>query len=314
MKNQPIIHQSGNTIYNIHRINGNVYYSDNEPLEHFLTDIPAPPDHIIGRQQDLTTIAEKLDTHKRLLLVNGIGGMGKTTVAEEYVQQHKAAYDHIVWLRHLSTFPEAVLNSLNLKRFAWQKHEDETLEAFANRILLQLKNTEGNNLLIIDGWDDPQAIHEWQDRLNLPNWQVLITTRSQPTGIQIHHIGQLPKDEALQLFALRYYDDEIQAGSKSLEKDDLLQDLLQEEGNDQLPELLEYISYHTLTIELLAKTLANTPFIDNVNHLLERLKNNEWDDGDLMVDIRTKHSKEEVQVYQHLLNTFNLVNLKDYGQ
>ncbi|MEL6945170.1 MAG: hypothetical protein AAFO82_21170, partial [Bacteroidota bacterium] len=67
-------------------IGGNLYVGNvthnygKKQIEKYLTIPPFQSDFFIGREQDLTAIHEKLfQGDNLLLLVNGRGGMGKTT-------------------------------------------------------------------------------------------------------------------------------------------------------------------------------------------------------------------------------------------
>ncbi len=53
---------------------------------------------IVGRTQELADVRRNLLAGRATVLVNGIGGIGKTTVARKYVELHWDEYRHIAWL------------------------------------------------------------------------------------------------------------------------------------------------------------------------------------------------------------------------
>ncbi|MBL7787869.1 MAG: hypothetical protein JNM36_18320 [Chitinophagales bacterium] len=53
------------------------------PTPHHIGDQWQPNTIFFGRTQDMETITEQLRTSKALLLLNGIGGMGKTALANQ---------------------------------------------------------------------------------------------------------------------------------------------------------------------------------------------------------------------------------------
>ena len=102
IQNSAIIDGNGSAIFQgIHNspINISLALSDPQVLATLAQQIlqqsqnPKPPHHIgdqwqpntifFGRTQDMETITEQLRTSKALLLLNGIGGMGKTALANQ---------------------------------------------------------------------------------------------------------------------------------------------------------------------------------------------------------------------------------------
>ncbi|MEY2834377.1 MAG: hypothetical protein RLZZ557_39, partial [Bacteroidota bacterium] len=62
-------------------------------------DIPAlDPAEVVGRERELRDLRELLLNRHDALLVNGLGGIGKTTLARAYVHAHLDDYQHIAWV------------------------------------------------------------------------------------------------------------------------------------------------------------------------------------------------------------------------
>ncbi len=280
--------QQANNIYNIGNIQNAKFEDKKAPLPSKLTPIPAPPKYFIGRDEEMQTLQDRLSKEKVLLLVSGMGGIGKTALAQTYAEQHAPNYVHTAWLHYLTDLPQALQSSLKNLPADWQLQEKEPPQEYAQRILHKMANLPGPNLLIIDGWDNEKEINTYREHLNLPNWTLLITTRVQDSLMEQYTIGQLAKDKAIELF---------------------LHHAPKAKGDTQVPELLELIGYHTLMIELLAKTYQANIFLDTIADMLKPLKEYDWEDTDLKINVSTDHAKEEVQVYKHLLATFKMAGL-----
>ncbi|RMG60705.1 MAG: CHAT domain-containing protein, partial [Bacteroidetes bacterium] len=64
-----------------------------------LTPLPLiNPQDVIGRDDDLQELEQRLTEANQLLLVNGLGGIGKTTLAKAYLSQHLHSFDHLAWI------------------------------------------------------------------------------------------------------------------------------------------------------------------------------------------------------------------------
>ena len=97
---------------------GDITYNLNDKevkIPHLLTNnIPTNADHILGRDTELQTITTHLLQNKPTVLVNGIGGIGKTSVATKYVATHGQEYKHLAWLTVQSSVAESFTNDVVL--------------------------------------------------------------------------------------------------------------------------------------------------------------------------------------------------------
>ncbi|TAE13459.1 MAG: ATP-binding protein [Bacteroidetes bacterium] len=69
------------------------------PIPSHLAYLPAPSLQFVGREAELQTLHANLQAGKRTALVNGLGGVGKTALAQKYAQNYQNDYAHILYIR-----------------------------------------------------------------------------------------------------------------------------------------------------------------------------------------------------------------------
>jgi tetratricopeptide (TPR) repeat protein len=232
------------------------HYYGEVKIQQKLNTSPVNPSVFIGRDDELGEIYNDLhQTDNLLLLVNGEGGIGKTTLASAYYHRYSHHYQHLAWVYAADGIADALLTleySLNIKPDP-KMDRDQRLQY----LLDQLANLKPNCLLIVD---NANALDELENNYaalgRLSNFHILITSRvSEFADVKQHAVAQLSQDEAKALFC-RYY-----PGHDSNE-DELLTDVFVAVG------------YNTLVIELLAKNLKKLNLFNtryNLGQLLEDL-------------------------------------------
>lgn len=244
----------------------------------------------LGRQLDLERLSNMLDSSPRVVLINGLGGIGKTVLATAFVQSQGGGYDNIAWINR----GEDLVNSFALnpglaETLGHPFQEEEDLHARFKYILWTLQQVPGRNLLVIDNAQKQITQKEIYNQLpGAPNWQVLLTSRFNLAGFDHLPLDTLPLESARELFRMHHQ------GQYS-------------EG--ELEALLQEIGYHTLTIELLAKLLDKLNNIISVPKLTELLQQKQLNDPGLQEKVWARHSGEERGIYLHLIKAFELTRL-----
>ena len=183
--------------------------------------------------------------HKPTILVNGIGGIGKTSVAAKYMATFGNQYKHLAWLTVQSSLAEAftndivLLKSLYIEQDIWQLIETQRLKD-AFKLVVHKLNTLDKTLVVLDNANNAEDLITHKSLFDTAKCHYLITSRTQPQEWTIVEIDHLPPDEAVNLF-------------RKLAPSVIATD-------DALKSLLEKLFYHTLLIELVAKAVANTGF------------------------------------------------------
>ncbi|WP_460636775.1 tetratricopeptide repeat protein [Larkinella harenae] len=271
-----------------------------------LNNFSAFSGEFVGRDAELNDLVQKLQTSQRVVLMNGLGGIGKTTLARKYMQQHKLNYQHVLWVELVVSDAKAqtqtaddllnafVIDAVLLKNLRLELPQPVDVKAFFGLIMNTLRNMNGPNLLIIDNASTELADRAIRDLLpGPPNWQVLVTSRQKLKGFELLRLDKLETKAARLLFR-KLYTFAV--------------------TDEELDELLSTIDYHTLTLELAAKTLENHYGLVSLAELTEKYKSKQLNDPDLQARIETEHSREETELFIHLMQTFNLSGLSEAEQ
>jgi hypothetical protein len=230
--------QVADKIYNIDQINTanfSLQVQKLPPIPKELTNY-SPPLTFIGREKEIEDIKNILSNEKTVVLVNGLGGIGKTSLAKEYLKRYSADYQYIAWLEQTSTLTNAFILEDILHQNLGLKFSNEDENYKFKTILNALKNLNGHNLLIIDNYSEKAEDKALNSLAALPfanNWKILITSREKIAKFTPLVLDTLSEAEAITLFKTHCPDKPI--------------------IEEELKILLQTIAYHTLTIELLAK-------------------------------------------------------------
>ncbi len=262
-----------------------------------------PATECIGREADLQRLKDALARTSRTVIVNGLGGMGKTTLAKAWFQSVKDQYDHWAWIEvsgeagqtHALGVVEAIAFHPHLaENLGLSFEEKEEPLARYRKVMNALRRLEGRGLLVIDNaGSDMEAADIRGELPQPPRWQVLLTNRSELKGYDHVSLGHLEPPYAMALFR-QYYTEPC--------------------TDDEVQTLLKELGYHTLSIELVAKTLQEHFGTLSIATMTEKLRRRQLDDPDLQRRISLQHSKEETEVYTHLLVTFQCVGLSEAEQ
>ena len=230
-----------------------------------IDDIPQHPDEFIGRETLLEDIEQAL-TKKRKVLLQGFGGVGKSTLAAELTARHLAAdkgqatgvvHDHthkvtssaestidqdkhlikkVLWLQVGSNTGISVLNSL-IRALEPSNADNFTKTEDGKPKLRDLIADSSITLVILDDvWSDGQELKSILD--TLPSTvSVLVTSRQRyPIG-KIIDVDILPLDEALTLLS-HHAEQEFDA------------------DDEAALALCELLGNHPLALEIAGKTMV----------------------------------------------------------
>jgi len=166
-------------------------------------------EHFFGRKEILEELCFKLSDnspkqHNHRVALFGMGGVGKTQIAIEYVITHENTYSHVFWI---SASKDSDLMSgfgQIAQEIGYQFSEESDREMLRKEVLMWFKKETGW-LLVLDNLDDITIVKPYlPDTSSLGH--VLITTRNpNVTSIpaQPLKVDVFPTDEASELLLLR---------------------------------------------------------------------------------------------------------------
>jgi len=268
----------------------NEYSKNLNPIPHLILN------QVVGRSEELGEIKDYLKIDNNSLSINGIGGIGKTTLAKAFVQQNQNEYEHIVWITAVPTLKDsmlsniALINNLGMKEeiseLITQKRENDAIDLLLNRI----SGILGNNLIILDNVssEEEQLLFKISEYLQ-NNWKLILTSRHKLNKFFEYQLGFLLPEKSRELF-LQNYNGEC--------------------NPEILDELLKYIGYHTLTIELISKALKINKGL-TLEEAFDLIKKHEFENKKLAVNVFTNHSEKEAKIYTHLFSLIDFMYLSD---
>ncbi|MEN0049172.1 MAG: tetratricopeptide repeat protein [Bacteroidota bacterium] len=230
---------SGNQIRDIKgnlHVGNTIHIYDKKPINKYLTTPPFQTDYFIGRATDITAIHEKIFTQNHLLLLNGRGGMGKSTIAAKYFKKYESDYQYLAWIFVVESLLDALLTlAIPLQVEFGEKMPNEERLPLLLKAMVNLKKP---GLLVIDNLNDPEELQKYYLALRTcPNFHFLITTRiTYFENAAQHEVKPLERDDRFSLFRKHY-------------------PKLKSEEHQLLSSIMLAVGNNTLVIELLAKNL-----------------------------------------------------------
>jgi hypothetical protein len=178
-------------------------------------------DLFVGRETELQEMENILQPKskspdRRVLILGGMGGIGKTQLAINYAKQHRDSYSSIFWLNATS---EATLNS-SLRVVANRillpatvgKLDDDQLRIEVLNWLSELENFRW--LLILDNHDDLDGYKIQEYFPSAAHGSIIVTTRlpDRLAGKKIKVRSMKKEEDGLCILATRSGREDIESG------------------------------------------------------------------------------------------------------
>ncbi len=256
--------------------------------------------YLLGRKAALAQLHTTLQGGGIMTLVNGMGGIGKSTLAAFYANlpQYRAAYQHCFWITVsdlTGEIEEALITAFLVALELYQMPKEAQLQ----KIQAYLRSLDKPVLLIIDNANYDENVDKNLDYLQKMGCKVLLTTRANIQGITQQYLSELLPEDAFTLFT-HYF-----AAGKD---------------HPLTRQLLQNIKYHTLLTEFMAKFLNTNPAI-TIEQLLEITAQQDFTNELLAyTKFKSYHTHthttpyEKIQPAKYLLQIFPIQNLSEQEQ
>lgn len=241
-----------------------------------------------GRDNLIAKIGELFAGGKRVLFLEGIGGIGKSELAKQYALRHAGEYDQILFVTFSTTLEKLMCDPLQIQIEGLERSSEESDAVFFNRKLQILRTlVNERTLIIVDNFDVDQdeRLREFTEC----GARVIFTTRNAHSGYPSVKVTAIENMNVLMEIFEQNFGDTVP-----------------EEERGAVEEIFRMIEFHTYTIELIAKQMEAS-FL-TATEMLEILKSGQIQDG-LSETVAGRHDRKTA--FGHICSVFNTSNLND---
>ncbi len=203
---------------------------------------------IIGRSDVIETVSKNFSESTNIVLLLGMGGIGKTAICKHIFSKSENQYDYLAWVDYDGDFKLSMVNAFKQEMLENRFKESEIDKKF-DWIIAFLANSKNSILLVIDNIDRTVNEDTSLDYINKlsNNCHILLGSRTK-LDAEIIEIKGLKKEDAIKLFYRSY------SGQQ----------------DDRVAKIIEKIYCHPLMIELIAKTIeVSSCSLDDIYALIE---------------------------------------------
>lgn len=252
-------------------------------------------DGFVGRTEELETLQKALEEHVKPIVISGLGGMGKTELAIRFGQLQKERRVHYV--RFSESFRQTVSGPMalgveNLVRTG-SDGKARPEEEIYREVMELLKSFGPNELLIIDNVDGEvgnlgDLKDDAFDALCALRCSLVLTTRFEaPGAVKVERMDNKILYRIFRKHALAL-------------------------PEEQMDDLIEAVDGHTMTIDLIARTLKSGWRPVTAEMMLEALKNSTLAmEKYKKIPTDYNRAKEQVQIYGHLCMVFDMAGIPE---
>ncbi|GEM_PF-1421547 len=262
-----------------------------------LENSPKRPNvHFVCREKEISDIDEYLQKDSYVIL-EGIGGIGKTELAKKYAWENREKYDIVQFITYSRDLQETVAYSMKFYNFDTakiaqyeSKYGNEAVQnIYQDKISSLRQEYHGKRTLIVVDNYNTVADDHFAEFVS-GNYKVIFTSREKHDGNTIEITEMTDDGDLMKLFSEYYALDKL--------------------VDDQVAVVLEIIGLvlgHTMTLMLIATAMQKS--MKTPAEMLARLRNG------LDPKLRTKiavdkegisAAERENVVYEHIRNLFNM--------
>ena len=246
----------------------------------------------VGREKELADIRSSFEKGDKLVVLTGLGGMGKTELAVKFGRDYAGT---VYFARFDGSFTKTLANmAVGIRPALGDEELRQPEGALCAMVLELLSKADKNDLLIIDNADsdtgslaDLQKDAGYKALMHLP-LKILLTTRSEtPRAVKIKAMGEEPLFEIFENHGA-------------------------DVDNNEKRSLIEAVKGHTLTIDLIARTLADNWVPVSTKDMLDAIANSTLSVEDFPeVGADYNQDPEQMHIYQRLRIVFQVAKIPD---
>lgn len=235
------------------------------------TLLPKPIKTFVGREKELEELYELLEEY-HTLFIQGVAGIGKSELVKQYVKLHRKDYTNILFLDYSGSLYEIVADL----DFVDDTDGLTEKERFRKHFRF-LKSLKEDTLLVIDNFDTTASTESLLSQFCDLKCKVIFTTRNLFSSYEIFSITA-DKKQAEQVLQSNW-------GTCT------------DYSLKELELILEFLDYHTMAVELVARLLSYTAITPA--KLFKELKENILLPSDDIKISLTKDNQTEKNRYQN---------------
>ncbi|MGN0154336.1 MAG: tetratricopeptide repeat protein [Lachnospiraceae bacterium] len=216
-------------------------------FDKYLTKVPSIM-NLCCREAEIDALLNKIQKEPVKVVLTGIGGIGKSSIARKLFHTLKEDYDYIGWIEYNSSLKDSLISSIKMTNF-----QPNSPESRFEYIMHFLRNDTKKKLLIIDDINiDTYEDEDLEELISLDHLTVIATSRwDDIEGFKPFPINPLNFNQCIDLFYYYYNKQNINNNS------------------DIVTDLINQVHCHTLCIEILAKAAKREP---NLNEYYEKIR------------------------------------------
>ncbi|MFI3228058.1 MAG: tetratricopeptide repeat protein [Clostridia bacterium] len=199
----------------------------------------------IGRERYINEISQKI-REKNCIALRGLGGIGKTSIAEKFAETYQSEYNNIVFLSYQDSMKNLIISDaqMPINALSIDSFDNDNEKYFKDKCAKLRELSDERTLFIIDTLNTIED-QSFFDFIAYINAKFILTTRCNFDFVsdKIYQIEVEKFEDAQNAYELFVHHYKFE---------------LQNEVQDDIFKIIEKIDSHTITLEILAKSLSQT--------------------------------------------------------
>ncbi|MCD7992781.1 MAG: tetratricopeptide repeat protein [Clostridia bacterium] len=248
---------------------------------------PKIQEQLVGRENDLKNILVMLNEKSKIVIVNGMGGIGKTALCRELFYDREII-SQLAWVNYKGNLLNDLVEQFYFPIFSSDCPYSERLDRLLLFLWEEIKETA---FLFVDNVNVTEADDQNLHILDSFRCKVICTSRIRRLGsFSVYDLDFLNESKCIELFE-NYY--------RKLESD---------EERENVKKIVELSGFHTLTIEAIAKVSLQDGL--SPMDIFNKLENDGFNLSEAVAQITHRDEVvREATVIDHLKYVFDISSL-----